>query len=74
MSVSSVLLCPCAGSVLLSGSADGLLTVSSVSSGLVVRVIQDHRGAPITDLRVARKPVQVCVCVIVHMYGVEVTF
>lgn len=47
------------GHVLLSGCKDGLIAVSNVSSGLVVRVIQDHRGAPITDLSIARKPVQV---------------
>jgi WD40 repeat protein len=46
------------GSMLLSGSGDGMLAVSSVSSGLVVRVIQDHHGAPITDLCVASNPVQ----------------
>ena len=45
---------------MLSGSGEGVVAVSSVSSGLVVRVIQDHRGAPVTDLCVAVTPVQVC--------------
>ena len=44
---------------MLTGSREGVVAVSSVSSGLVVRVIQDHRGAPITDLCVARRPIQV---------------
>lgn len=47
------------GCVLLSGSAEGLIAVSNVSCGLVVRVVQDHRGAPITDLSVARETIQV---------------
>ena len=47
------------------GSEEGMVAVSSVSSGLVVKVIQDHRGAPITDVCVASRPLQVCVCVCV---------
>ena len=55
---------------MLSGSGDGVIAVSSVSSGLVVRVVQDHRGAPITDLHVAGIPVKVyTVCVYEEMGG-----
>lgn len=46
------------GHVLLSGGADGVIAVSNVSCGLVVRVVQDHQGAPITDLSIASRPVQ----------------
>lgn len=45
--------------MLLSGSADGVIAVSNVSCGLVVRVVQDHQGVPITDLNIASRPVQV---------------
>ena len=48
-----------AGRVLLTGSGEGVVAVSSVTSGLVVKVIQDHRGAPVTDITVAGRPVQV---------------
>ena len=47
------------GRVLLAGSGEGVVAASSVTSGLVVKVIQDHRGAPVTDLTVAGRPVQV---------------
>ena len=55
--------CVVAGRVLLTGSEEGMVAVSSVSSGLVLRMIQDHRGAPVTDLCVASRALQVCVCV-----------
>jgi len=48
------------GSVILSGCSGGVIAVSSPTSGLVVRVINDHRDAPITDLQVAARPIQVC--------------
>lgn len=57
------------GCVLVSGSAEGLIAVSNVSCGLVVRVIQDHRGAPITDLSVAGKSVQVSACYLAWFLG-----
>ena len=45
--------------VLMSGCAAGLVAISNLKSGLVIRVISDHRGAPITDLQTAPKPIQV---------------
>ena len=47
------------GNVIMSGCSAGLVAVSNLSSGLVIRVITDHQGAPITDLQVAPKPIQV---------------
>ncbi|KAL8597433.1 hypothetical protein ACOMHN_050931 [Nucella lapillus] len=40
------------GSMILSGDQDGLIAVSSPTSGMTVRVITDHRGAPITCIDV----------------------
>lgn len=47
------------GRVILTGSGEGVVAASSVASGLVVKVIHDHRGAPVTDLSVAATPAQV---------------
>ena len=38
--------------MILSGSSDGLIAVSSPNTGMTVRVITDHRGAPITNIDV----------------------
>ena len=38
--------------MIISGSGDGLVAVSSPTTGMTVRVISDHRGAPITGLDV----------------------
>ncbi|XP_071943850.1 WD repeat-containing protein 90-like [Antedon mediterranea] len=40
------------GRVILSGGQDGLIAVSSPATGMTVRVINDHKGAPITDIKV----------------------
>ena len=41
--------------MIFSGCADGLVAVSNASTGMVVRVISDHQGAPITDLHTTRR-------------------
>ncbi|KAJ8037449.1 WD repeat-containing protein 90 [Holothuria leucospilota] len=43
------------GHVLISGSSDGIVAVSSPTTGITMRVISEHRGAPITDLHVSSK-------------------
>lgn len=43
----------------MSGCAGGLVAISNLKSGLVIRVVTDHRGAPITDLQAAPKLIQV---------------
>ncbi|XP_050954268.1 WD repeat-containing protein 90 [Labeo rohita] len=43
------------GHVLLSGGCDGLLTVSSPVTGVTVRTIRDHKGAPITTVQCTSK-------------------
>ncbi|XP_022092508.1 WD repeat-containing protein 90-like isoform X1 [Acanthaster planci] len=40
------------GHVVLSGGTDGIIAVSSPTTGMTMRVINDHRGAPITDMHV----------------------
>ena len=47
------------GRVILSGCANGVITISNPSTGLVVRVITDHQGAPITDMHTSDRPVRV---------------
>ncbi len=58
-------LCVCVGHVLLSGGRDGLVTVSSPVTGVPVRTIRDHKGAPITTVQCTSK--QVCACVFVFV-------
>ncbi|WAQ96619.1 WDR90-like protein [Mya arenaria] len=43
------------GSMILSGGSDGLIAVSSPTTGVTVRVIGDHKGAPITNIDVTNK-------------------
>ncbi|XP_064636675.1 WD repeat-containing protein 90-like [Lineus longissimus] len=38
------------GRMILSGASDGLIAVSSTTTGMTVRVINDHKGAPITNI------------------------
>lgn len=56
----SLYACVCVGHVLLSAGRDGLITVSSPATGVTVRTISDHKGAPITTVQCTSK--QVCVC------------
>ncbi|EDO36826.1 predicted protein, partial [Nematostella vectensis] len=41
------------GHVVISGGSDGVLAISSPSTGLTVRLLNDHKGVPITDLHVS---------------------
>lgn len=41
----------------MSGGADGIVAISSPATGLTVRLIQDHKGAPITDMDIAPEKV-----------------
>ena len=45
------------GRVFMSGGADGVVAISSPATGLTVRLIQDHKGAPITDMDIASEKV-----------------
>ena len=38
--------------MILSGGADGLIAVSSPTTGITIRVISDHQGAPINCIDV----------------------
>ena len=53
------MICFLADHVIMSGCAGGLVAISNLKSGLVIRLITDHKGAPITDLQAAPKPIQV---------------
>jgi hypothetical protein len=44
--------------MIISGGSDGLIAVSSPTTGMTVRVISDHKGAPITNLDVTNKQVK----------------
>jgi len=52
----------CVGHVLLSAGRDGLITVSSPATGVTVRTISDHKGAPITTVQCTSKQVCACMC------------
>lgn len=39
--------------MIISGAEDGLLAISSPSTGLTVRLLNDHKGAPITCIHVS---------------------
>ena len=45
--------------MILSGGSDGLIAVSSPTTGVTARVIGDHKGAPITNIDVTNKQVNV---------------
>lgn len=46
------------GEIILSGSKDGLVAVSSSHTGMTLRVLADHKGSPITVLQCIRKQVR----------------
>ena len=64
------------GHVVISGCADGVVAISNPASGLVVRVISDHQGAPITDLQYSTNPLMVYNydCVLLINLGVKSRF
>ncbi|KAK3091415.1 hypothetical protein FSP39_019740, partial [Pinctada imbricata] len=43
------------GRMIISGGKDGLIAISSPTTGMTVRVISDHKGAPITNIDVTVK-------------------
>ena len=45
--------------MIISGGSDGLIAVSSPTTGMTVRVISDHKGAPITNIDVTTRQVSV---------------
>ncbi len=46
------------GRVVISGGKDGLIAVSSPTTGMTVRMLNDHKGAPITDIHVSSHKVR----------------
>ena len=48
--------------MIISGSEDGIVAISSPTTGMTVRVISDHKGAPITGIDVTLLQVNI------HMY------
>lgn len=45
------------GHVILSAGEDGVVAVSSLADGAVTRVIEDHRGAPVTTIHCVNEQV-----------------
>ena len=43
----------------MSGCSYGLVAISNPFTGVVLRVITDHQGAPITDMDTSNKPAKV---------------
>jgi len=50
--------CERVGRMILSGGSGGLVAVSSRTTGMTVRVINDQQGAPVTSIDV--QPLPVC--------------
>lgn len=48
---------PPAGHVILSAGKNGLVAVSSPVNGATIRVIRDHKGAPITTIQCVNEQV-----------------
>lgn len=48
---------PPTGHVILSGGQNGLVAVSSPVNGATIRVIRDHKGAPITTIQCVNEEV-----------------
>lgn len=53
--------------MIISGGSDGLIAVSSPTTGMTVRVISDHKGAPITKYVGTFDDLLLCVTVL-HVY------
>ncbi|XP_019363134.1 PREDICTED: WD repeat-containing protein 90 isoform X1 [Gavialis gangeticus] len=51
------------GEIILSGSRDGLIAVSSPRTGMTIRLLTDHKGSPISVIQCTRKQY--------HDFGVE---
>ena len=45
--------------MLLSGYKDGQVVISNPYTGVILHMIAEHKGIPITDLSVAKRPPQV---------------
>lgn len=48
--------------MIISGGSDGLIAVSSPTTGMTVRVISDHKGAPISNIDVTNTQVRYKTC------------
>ena len=45
--------------MLLSGCKDGQVAISNPHTGVILHMINEHKGIPISDLSVAKRPLQV---------------
>uniref|UniRef100_F7AB67 CFA20 domain-containing protein n=1 Tax=Ciona intestinalis TaxID=7719 RepID=F7AB67_CIOIN len=45
---------------LLSGASDGTIAVTSLATGVTLRVLRDHKGAPINNISVSAREISVC--------------
>lgn len=52
------MLCLPPGEIILSGSKDGLIAVSSLRTGMTIRILTDHRSSPISVINCTRKQVR----------------
>ena len=56
------------GRVIISGAEDGLLAISSPSTGLTVRLLNDHKEAPITCIHVSSVKVNVAFLIFIVLH------
>ena len=57
--------------MIISGGSDGLIAVSSPTTGMTVRVISDHKGAPITNIDVTNKQVSLEILTVLNLSPAE---
>ena len=57
-----------AGRVIISGAEDGLIAVSSPTTGMTVRTLTDHKNAPISDIHVSSH--KVCILRFLRLYSI----
>ncbi|XP_068102464.1 WD repeat-containing protein 90 [Hyperolius riggenbachi] len=46
------------GDVLISGGKDGMIAITSSRTGMTIRVLSDHKGAPVTSIQCSRRRVE----------------
>lgn len=65
--------CELTGRMILSGASDGLIAVSSRTTGMTVRVVNDQQGEPVTGIDVQPSPVCSLLFILIYSACMEAT-
>jgi len=65
--------CELTGRMILSGASDGLIAVSSRTTGMTVRVVNDQQGEPVTGIDVQPSPVCTLLFILIYSACMEAT-